>query len=98
VDADDRFLGRAGDQAEGAARIRVEPRVVVADPFLVLNREIAPMGLLELLLIDSHESIVNVHVRWHQMLLWVVVSGGDHRRARHSGGRIHYRQEGAGAP
>lgn len=65
---------------------------------LGLDREVTAMRLVELLLGDSDESVVNVHVRWHQMLLRVAVGGVDHYRTRHLGGRFHYWREGAVGP
>ena len=66
VDADDCIFVRAGDQAEGLSSLGVQPCVVVTHSFFVLDCQIATMSLVELLLVDSHESVVNVHVRWHQ--------------------------------
>jgi hypothetical protein len=80
------------------ATLGIEPRMVIAHPFLGLDGEITAMGLVELLLSYTDESVVNVHVRWHQMLLCVVVSGVDHRRTRHLGGCFHYQRQGAGGP
>jgi hypothetical protein len=46
------------------------------------------VSFLELLPAHSNESVVNVHVRWHQMLPSIVISGGDHRRIRHCGDAV----------
>ena len=98
VHAHDSLLVRTGREAECLATLRIQPGMALAHPFVCLDRQVTAMCLVELLLGDSNESVVNVHVRWHQMLLCAAVSDVDHRRTRHLGGRFHYWREGAGGP
>src|SRR5689334_23067561 len=50
VDAHDRLARRARDEAEHLPCLRVQPRLLVMDTLLALDREIATMGFGELLL------------------------------------------------
>src|SRR6185503_3745886 len=77
VDAHDGLLRRSRDQAEDLPRHGVQPRLLVMDTLRSLDREVATVGLGELLLADPEEAGVHVHEFRHRYLLCSGV--GRHR-------------------
>src|SRR5512140_835858 len=60
VDAKHRVPRRPGCEAEHLAQLRVEPGALEVDALVALDREIALVGLLELLGCDADEPAVHV--------------------------------------
>src|SRR5262245_51260427 len=61
VDAHDGLTRGPRHEAEDLARLGIQPRPLVVDALLALDREIATMGLGELLLAYPEEPGVDVH-------------------------------------
>src|SRR5512135_2611636 len=66
VDAHDGFPRGTGREAEDLARHRVEPRPLVVHGLIAFEREIAAMGLGQLLRGHAEEAVVDVHERRHR--------------------------------
>lgn len=78
MDAHHGLARRPGGETEDLARYRVQPRAFEVNALLLLDREVALVGLAQLLRRDSDEPAMDIHKRRHVTSL----TGADDRPRR----------------